>query len=127
MNVICLGTVSGNVIYLETVSENVICLGTVSRCMESLGMWEDVLSIVDDETGNDESRLFVQDDNWDGGQYLRYCFWSLTLFLGCLRHFLCFSLCCFVLCFTTRTQPKYSHRCPCLSPSYAHELQSIGS
>ncbi|KAL3131372.1 hypothetical protein ABBQ38_007687 [Trebouxia sp. C0009 RCD-2024] len=41
------------------------------RCMESLGMWEDVLSIVDDETGNDEGRLFVQDDAWDGSQYIR--------------------------------------------------------
>ena len=34
-------------------------------------MWEDVLSIVDDETGNDEGRLFVQDDSWDGSQYIR--------------------------------------------------------
>ena len=35
-------------------------------------MWEDVLSIVDDETGNDESRLFVQDNAWDGSQYIRF-------------------------------------------------------
>lgn len=34
-------------------------------------MWEDVLSIVDDETGNDQGRLFVQDDSWDGSQYIR--------------------------------------------------------
>ncbi len=39
--------------------------------MEVLGVWEDVLNIVDDETGNDESRLFVQDDSWDGSQYIR--------------------------------------------------------
>ena len=56
------------------VSGSMSCMGTVSRCMESLGMWEDVLSILDDETGNDEGRLFVQDDNWDGSQYLRYLF-----------------------------------------------------
>ena len=41
------------------------------RCMEALGMWEDVLSIVDDETGADESRLFVQETDWDGTQYIR--------------------------------------------------------
>ena len=35
-------------------------------------MWEDVLNIVDDETSNDVSRLFVQDDAWDGSQYIRY-------------------------------------------------------
>lgn len=46
-------------------------MGIVGRCMESLGMWEDVLSIVDDETASDEGRLFVQEDNWDGSQYLR--------------------------------------------------------
>lgn len=49
-------------------------------------MWEDVLSIVDDETGNDQGRLFVQDDNWDGSQYLRYRFLSLSLVLGCFLH-----------------------------------------
>ena len=54
-------------------------------------MWEDVLTIMDDETGNDEGRLFVQDDNWDGGQYLRYRFLSLSLFLGCPLHFPAFS------------------------------------
>ena len=41
------------------------------RCMESLGMWEDVLSIVDDEIGGDEGRLFVRDESWDGSQYIR--------------------------------------------------------
>lgn len=40
--------------------------------MEALGMWDDVLSIVDDETGRDESRLFVQDATWNGTQYIRY-------------------------------------------------------
>lgn len=44
------------------------------RCMEALGMWEDVLNIVDDETGNDESRLFLQDETWDGSQYIRSAF-----------------------------------------------------
>ena len=39
--------------------------------MESLGMWEDMLSIVDSETGDNERRLFVQDDAWDGYQYIR--------------------------------------------------------
>ena len=34
-------------------------------------MWEDVLSIVDNEIGEDESRLFVQDTDWDGTQYIR--------------------------------------------------------
>ena len=44
----------------------------MSRCMESLGMWEDVLSVVDDEISNDEGRLFKQDSTWDGSQYIRY-------------------------------------------------------
>ena len=68
-------------------SGSMSCVGIVSRCMESLGMWEDVLSIVDDETGNDEGRLFVQDDNWDGSQYLRYRLLSLSGFFGCFLHF----------------------------------------
>ena len=42
--------------------------------MEALGMWEDVLNIVDDETGNDERRLFLQDETWDGSQYIRSAF-----------------------------------------------------
>ncbi|DBA87788.1 TPA: hypothetical protein ACH3X1_004785 [Trebouxia sp. C0004] len=42
-----------------------------NRCMEALGMWEDVLNIVNDETGNDDSRLFLQDETWDGSQYIR--------------------------------------------------------
>ena len=42
--------------------------------MEALGMWEDVLNIVDDETGNDERRLFLQDETWDGTQYIRSAF-----------------------------------------------------
>ncbi len=37
-------------------------------------MWEDVLNIVDDETGNDERRLFLQDETWDGSQYIRSAF-----------------------------------------------------
>ena len=39
--------------------------------MEALGMWEDVLSIVDDEIDNDDSRLFVQESAWNGTQYIR--------------------------------------------------------
>ena len=39
--------------------------------MAALGMWEDLLSIVDSETGSDDARLFVQEANWDGSQYIR--------------------------------------------------------
>ena len=35
-------------------------------------MWEDVLAFVDNETNGDDSRLFVQEDAWDGSQYIRF-------------------------------------------------------
>ena len=35
-------------------------------------MWEDVLEFVDNETGGDDSRLFVQEDAWEGSQYIRF-------------------------------------------------------
>lgn len=34
-------------------------------------MWEEVLTVVNSETSGDDARLFVQEDNWDGTQYLR--------------------------------------------------------
>lgn len=34
-------------------------------------MWEEVLTVVNSETGGDDARLFVQEENWDGTQYLR--------------------------------------------------------
>ena len=74
-------------------------------------MWEDVLSIVDDETGNDEARLFVQDDNWDGSQYLRYCIWSLSLFLSCLLYYFCVLFCAVLATSwqnTVKVQPPYT-------------------
>lgn len=40
--------------------------------MAALGMWEDMLSVVDNDIDGDESRLFVQEDNWDGSQYIRF-------------------------------------------------------
>lgn len=86
--------------------------------MESLGMWEDVLSIVDDETGNDKSRLFVQDDNWDGGQYLRYHLLSSLIF-GLSSVVFCASLCTVLVVLyqnTAETQPLTS----ILSSSHAH-------
>lgn len=41
-------------------------------------MWEDVLSIVDDETSNNEGRLFVQEDSWDGSQYIRWALLAVS-------------------------------------------------
>ena len=98
-------------------SGSMSCVGIVSRCMESLGMWEDVLSIVDDETGNDEGRLFVQDDNWDGSQYLRYRFVVLVWLFWLFSALFCVALC---------AVGKHSHH-PLLSLSHAQELRSIGS
>ena len=43
-------------------------------------MWEDVLTIVDDETGQDEGRLFVQDETWDGSLFIRCALRPLGLF-----------------------------------------------
>lgn len=39
--------------------------------MEALGMWGDMLNVVDSETNEHDARLFVQEDNWDGTQYIR--------------------------------------------------------
>ena len=60
-------------------------------------MWEDVLNIVDDETGNDERRLFLQDESWDGSQFIRSAFHhAIHQILGSiqcsLQHSSCFTL-----------------------------------
>ena len=45
-------------------------------------MWEDVVSIVDSEIEGDESRLFLQEPNWDGTQYIRLAVTKLVLMGG---------------------------------------------
>lgn len=42
-------------------------------------MWEDVLSVVDSEIDGDESRLFLQEPNWDGTQYIRLAVTKVVL------------------------------------------------
>lgn len=57
-------------------------MATACRCMQSLGMWEDMLGIVDNETGNKEGRLFVRDDDWDGSQYIRCRSFAAAVHVG---------------------------------------------
>ena len=75
-------------------------------------MWEDVLNIVDDETGNDERRLFLQDETWDGSQFIRSAFHRAIQqnpgSIQCsLQHSSCFML-GYLLC--PATAAKASHK-----------------